>query len=446
MVLTFFFVAAARALAGTPAEPPTGTPADTKAELRVTLEDALALSLDHADLVAAARHDSLAAAQALRGAKSAWWPTAALGANAIGLHPNDDLGVGPIQLAPAEWHSIYVASLSLRYPIFVGGRRINEIRRSRETVRAADANVDAARLLNAYQCRQAYIGLLLAQSQVRSAEASLKRVDIIRENVQNLFASGAADSVDLLETELSIRRSRRLVEEARNQRRNASATLARRLGTDPDRILVPTEAVPTPQPGDDARLAGPEPELHRPELTALDHQVEAARHQHAAAKASYWPAINGLGGFAVVRPDLGQPEVDWRDLWFVGLTLSWQLNIGGQEFAQTAGALEQMKSLEMQRKDAEATLALQSRVAWNNIQQAYTAYEISREELGISRRRFDLAKATAEVGRMSVNRLLEMETELTQTEQEFDATRLRYFSAVTDYLYAIGSPALWEGI
>jgi outer membrane protein TolC len=420
-------------------------PAGTDEELRVTLNEALALALDHAFHVKAAQHDSLAAEQGLRAARSAWWPNVSVTGNAIGLRPEDALSLGLFEIAP-EWHSIYVANLSLRYPIFVGGRRISEIRRTRETLGAADAGVDAARLLSAYQCRQAYVGLLLAERMVRAAEASLERVEIIRRDVDNLFASGMADSVDVLETELSIRRMRRLLEDSRNERRNASATLARRLGVAADRTIVPTEPVPTPDPESDTRLAGPEPPVDRPELTALAHQIEAARYQYDGVKADYWPAVNGLGGLSVVRPDLGQPGVDWRDIWFVGLSLSWQLNIGGTQFAQSAAALEQMKSLEMTRKDLEDSLSLQSRIAWNNIQKAYAVYEISRDEFQIARRQFGLAKDTAEHGRLSVNRLLELEAELTQTEQEFETARLRYFAAVTEYLYAIGSEALWEGM
>ena len=73
-------------------------------------------------------------------------------------------------------------------------------------------------------------------------------------------------------------------------------------------------------------------------------------------------------------------------------------------------------------------------------------YEINRDEYSIAKRRFGLAEGMRNAGQMTVNRLIELEADLTETEQHFEAARLRYFAAVTDYMYAIGSDALWEGM
>lgn len=420
-------------------------PAAAEGELELTLRDALTLAEENAFQVKAAFHDSVAAEQGLRAAKAGWFPNVNVASNAIGFHPQDALGLGFLQIEP-EWHSIYVTNLSLRYPIFTGGRRMNDIRRNREDVGAAKSHLDAARLSNAYQCRQAYIGLLVADRMLRSAEASANRVAAIRNDVQNLFAVGMADSIDVLDTEVSTRQVRRLLEQARNDRRNASLTLARLLGLPADLTIVPTESIPTPQPDSDARLSGPDAPLERPELAALDHEIGAAEYQRSIVKGDFWPVINGMGGYAFVRPDIGQPGVDWKDIWWVGLTLSWELNLGGREFAQSTRALEQLKSLEMKRKDVEDSMILRARIAWNNVQEAYALYEINRDEYTISKRRFGLAEEMRNEGQMTVNRLVELEADLTGTEQQFEAARLRYFAAVTDYIYAIGSKALWEGM
>lgn len=420
-------------------------PAQAADALRLTLHGALTLAGENAAQVKAAYHDSLAAEQGLRAAKTGWFPDVSVAGNAIGFRPQDALGIGLLQIDPA-WHSVYVTNFSLRYPIFTGGRRTNDIRRNREDVDAASSNLDAARLANAYQCRQAYIGLLVADRMVGSAEASLRRVTAIRTNVQNLFAAGMADSVDVLDTEISMRQARRMLEQVRNERRNVSLKLARLLGIPAGREIVPTESIPIPQLGSDSRLTQPDTVPGRPELAALDHRISAAQYQRSIVKANYWPVVNGMGGYALVRPDLGQPDADWQNIWWVGLTLSWDLNLGGREFAKSTQALEQVKSLEMTKRDIEEVIVLQARIAWNNVQEAYALYEINRDEYSIAKRRYGLAEGMATAGQMTVNRLIELEADLTETEQEFEAARLRYFAAVTDYMYAIGSDALWEGM
>ncbi len=163
-------------------------------------------------------------------------------------------------------------------------------------------------------------------------------------------------------------------------------------------------------------------------------------------KSNLLPVVSGMGGYSLVKPDIGGQESTWQDMWFFGLTLAWDLNLGGKEFSESNQALEAVRSLEMKRKDLEDSLALQARIAWNNIEGAYTVYGITRDELNIARRRFALAEDKQKAGQMTVNRLLELESELTETEQQFEAARLKYFAAVTDYLYAVGSDAIWGGL
>jgi outer membrane protein TolC len=420
-------------------------------ERHISLSDALELAARHAYGVKAAYHDSLSAERGLSAAKSAWYPTLGVTGNAFGFHPQDPLRIGPIQLPP-EWNEIYATNLRLTYSLYTGGRRKNDIRRQRETLHAASAQLDAARLANAYQCRQAYIGLLIAERMVRSAEASYERVGIIGTNVENLFAVGMADSIDILETKLSLREVERLLEETRNQRRNASARLASLLGISGDETIIPTEAVPEPDPigfkttAGSGDTTGARAVARRPELAALEHQIASARHQRSIVKAGFLPVVNGLGGYALTKPDIGVGESKWQDIWWMGLTLSWDLNLGGKQFSESGQALEAIRSLEMKRKDVEDSLALQARIARNNIDEAYSIFAISRDEFKIAERRFVLAEDKQKAGQVSVNSLLELEAELTQTEQQYEAARLKYFAAVTDYLYAVGSDAIREGL
>ena len=415
------------------------------AEQRVSLTEAIEAAETHAFGVKAAHHDSLSAEHGLRAAKDAWFPTLAAGGNMIDFSLQDPLVLGPLQIG-TDWQEVYAANLRLSYPIYTGGRRPNDIGRQRENLGAASSNLAATKLANAYDCRQAYIGLLIADRTVGSAEASATRVAVIKTDVQNLFSVGMADSIDLLETEISERGAARLLEESRNRRRNASASLSRLLGVAQTDTIIPTEAIPEPDTSRVLLPAGQGDLRVRPELSAFDHQIESARYQRAIVKSNLLPILSGMGGYALVKPEIGDRESNWQDAWFLGLTLAWDLNLGGKEFSEASQALEAVRSLEMRRKDLEDTLALQARIAWNNIVEAYAVYGITRDELNIARRRFALAEDKQKAGQMTVNRLLELESDLTETEQRFEAARLKYFAAVTDYLYAVGSDAIRGGL
>lgn len=412
-------------------------------ELKLSLADALRLARENAFDVKAAYHDSLAAEYGLSVAKMAWFPTAGVTANALAFHPFDPLELGPIQIG-ADWHEVYVANLRLSMPLYTGGRRRNDIRIKKENVQAASFDLSASRLSNAYECRQAYIGLLIADRVVRATEKSLERIEIINEDVENLHSVGMADSIDILETQLSLRQVQRQLEETRTQRRNASAALARILGLAGDVTISPVESIPSPSL-DEGPMPGPEAVAMRPELAALEHRILAAGHQRSLVKGDLLPVITGMGGYAFVRPEVGDLGGDWQDIGWLGLTLSWDLNLGGQEWRAADQALENMRMLEMRRKDVEKGLTLQAQIAWNNMEEAYKLSQIRGEEFDLARQRFRLAEEKRKVGQMTANRFLELEAELTQTEQEFEAARLRFFAARTDYLNATGSNLIWEG-
>ena len=410
---------------------------------QISLAEALHLAEENAFQVKAAYHDSLSAHHGLRAAKDAWFPTLGVTGNAFGFHPQDPMGVGPL-VVPVDWNEVYATNFRLNYPIYTGGRRTNDIRRQQETLNAASSQVSAERLANAYECRRAYIGLLIADRMVDSANTSMKRVSLIRTHVGNLFEAGMADSLDVLEAEISLRGAERLLEEARGERRNASTALARLLALPGDEIIVPTEFIPDPElpraePPAAGDIAG------RPELSTASHQIESARYQQSIVKAGFLPVVNGMGGYALVKPNIGERESNWQDIWWLGVTLSWDLNLGGQEFSQSDQVLEQVRSLEMKRKDLEDSLLLQARIAWNDIERAYAIYGIRHDEYDLASRRFALAVDVQKAGRMNVNRLLELEADLTQTQQQFEAARLKYHAAVADYLYAVGSDAIREG-
>jgi outer membrane protein TolC len=416
-------------------------------EIRLSLRDAIDLGRENAYEVQAAYHDSLAAEHGLSAAKRAWFPSAGVLANALAFYPIDPInpfGPGPVQLG-SDWQNVYVTNLRLNYPIYTGGRRTNGIRRSRESARAAASDLSASRLSNVYECRQAYIGLLIADRIVDATEASLARIEIMRQDVANLHAAGMADSVDILDTQLSVRQVRRLLEESRTRRLNASAVLARLLGLSTDVVIMPTEAVPAPSLDSSARPPAREAVSRRAELAAMDHRISAATHERSMVRANLLPVINTMGGYAVVKPEVGSLGGDWQDLWWVGLSLSWDLNLGGKEFSESAQALEKVRMLEMQRRALESALALQAQVAWNNVEEAYNLFRLRDEEYAIATRRFELSEGQRQAGQITVNRALELEAELTQAGQEFETARLRFFAAWTDYLYAIGSDALWGG-
>ena len=88
---------------------------------------------------------------------------------------------------------------------------------------------------------------------------------------------------------------------------------------------------------------------------------------------------------------------------------------------------------------------LMRRVAINNLDHAYRIIEIIEAEVARARKKFELARRKQQEGHLTVNRLLEMEEELTGAELQYRASIIQYYLAETDYLYSVGSPNIYGG-
>jgi outer membrane protein TolC len=411
------------------------------AQTRLGLVEAQKLAQEHSYRVDQAYHQSLAARHGLRISKAQRFPTLSF--------VNRDFYINKLQDVSTFGRTIEIGSkenyqtdVQLTLPLFTGGRISNDIRAKREGYSAASFHVKAEELSTAYRCRQAYIRLMISDRLLLSAKASLARIRILREDVQNLYTSGMADSVDILDAELSLQQALRAVQEKETDCRNASAALATIIGLPTETQITVTESVPPPSWNSDAKPGEPE----RPELAALDHSIAAARARTSVARSAYLPVLSGFGGYSNGKPNRDLFNKTWNDYFSVGVQLTWDLNLGGKTAAQTDEAVEQMRALEMERKDVFDQLELQAGVAYNNASQAYSTFTVRANEFDIARSKYRLAKDKLGAGHLSVNRLLEFESDLTATEQSYEASILLFYSAVSDYLFAIGSDAINGGL
>jgi outer membrane protein TolC len=99
----------------------------------------------------------------------------------------------------------------------------------------------------------------------------------------------------------------------------------------------------------------------------------------------------------------------------------------------------------MQREELDESLRLLVATSANEGRLAYRSLKRAQEEFQVSRRKYRLAFQKRQAGALTVNRLLEVEAELTAAEQLYQAARVGYYLAINEYLYAIGSEDIYGG-
>ena len=415
------------------------------AQTPLSLQEAIRLSGDHSYGVKAAYSDSLSARYDLGAARALRYPTASLAATSfyinnlqtVALPFNNSLTVGT--------HENYQADFRLTLPLWTGGRIGNQIDIQKAQAEARGANLEAARLANAYNTRKAYLGLLAAQSLSKAAAASAERVKLIGEDTQNRYGSGLADSVDLLNSDLAIQRALEAVDQRTTAESNARSLLARLVG-------VPAESIANLD-----ELLSPDIQIYqsnrpikdsieRPELRIQDSRVKAASFVVSLNQANYFPTLSGFGGYSVGKPNKNMLESKWNDYWTAGLSLNWDFNFGNKTGLNVSSARQAARSAQEVNQDLKESIYLQANTAYDNLLLAFRSYESSRKEFEIAGRQYALGKQKEQAGGLSLFRLLELEADLSSSEELFRVSTINYYLSETEYLYAIGSSRIYGGL
>jgi outer membrane protein len=423
-----------------------GLPAGPAAGRDISLSEAVALSLHESSAVRSARHDSLAAHMSYAAARALRFPDINLSATSTFKNeiPTLDISVPPIHLSrEIGSKDVYQANLEISQPLFTGGLLSNSIGAAREQSLAGAEALRAEEMATVFECRQTYLNAVATASGLAGARASLGRLEIARSDVENLFKAGLADSIDILEAELALEKGRSSVAEQEVAHSVALVRLRSLIGVDSREDLVLTEQIEAPPQPVTAMSA---PETRRPEVRRLEHLERAADFAYRTARAGYYPSLAGFATYSVGRPNQDLFDNKWNDYVMAGLRLSWDFNLADRTGRSARAAAERARSARAARSDLIDQLERARAAALE--QTGYALGNVKRlaRQVDLASRQYALAGARQREGTLPLNRLLEMEAELTVLDRQYRAALAGYYLAETEYLYAIGSPRLFGGL
>jgi outer membrane protein TolC len=423
---------------------PVFRPYPVEARQQLSLEQVIELAEKNSLSVEAARHDSLAAAYRYRAAAALRYPV--LSMNAKSFYINElqsvDMPLGSLEIGSRE---NYQTDANLSVPLFTGGSITSRIRMRESDVTVEGLRLRAERLRIAHASRRAYFELLNATSSVKATRASLERVQLIERDVRNLHGQGLADSLDILETRLAFEEAQQRLDETQTRRINAAAELARLVGYRSGEGIEIVEVLPPPAYSVTDTLEVTREMIDRPELRIVEERIRIAERAVTLERSKFFPTVSAYAGYSAGKPNRDLFNKTWNDYFSVGLSLQWDFNLRGQEYQEMQGLRHSAAAARMTKRDLEDSIVLRARIARTNLQQAYRSFETAQNKYDIAKRKFRLATERRTYGQLSVNRYLELEAELAATEEQYRASVSSYYIAETEYLYAIGSPAIFGG-
>lgn len=405
-----------------------------EAQRSLTLEECSQLALENNARMKNARLDVKGAEEVRKEAFTKYFPSI----SATGGAFTSDNGMAELALVPGLLEMTMakngvMGGVTAVQPVFAGGQILNNNK-------LAALAVEVSR----YQMKQSENEVLLTVEQYYWLHVSLqekrKTVSLLETLIDNLYKdveasvrAGVANRNELLQVQLkknSIASDRLKVD---NNLRLSKMLLSQYIGMPEDDFTV------------QATLQGPlpSPETYRIDLMSalpttvayklLDKNVEASRLQYKLKVGQNLPSV-GIGAgymyhnildtdhsFGMIFATVSVPLTDW-----------W----GGSHAIRKQKL--QLKAAEYTRQDTNEKLLLQMQKLWNELEEAYKQAKISEESVKTAEENVRLSTDYYQVGTETLSDLLNAQSLLQQSRDQYTDDYTNYLIKRTEYLQATG--------
>ena len=369
----------------------------------ISLRDAVSLGEQNGLSAIQARGNVRNAESGVRTARGALLPSLNVSLsqnNTSGDQLNPYTGVVTPRVATKPWS--YSTGLNSSLNLFDGGRRLNEVKRARYDVSAAEASEVNQKYNLALQVKTQYYAILAAREAEGAAQAQLQQA---QEQLKTSIArtrAGVVTLSDSLRSVITLGNAQLALITARNNVRVASAALTRLIGSE---TLVTAQASDTLDTGlapmDSTILAGLLDE--GPQVRSSEAQLESAKSAVKSAKTPYLPSLDltfSRGGTANDQYyGLNRQQVAYSNTF--GLRLSYNLfnNFTREDALTRANVSAELSEATLRdvRLAARQTL-VQQLAALSSAQQRIVIQQASldaaKEDLRVQQQRYALGAST----------------------------------------------------
>lgn len=413
----------------------------------LSLKEAMSLAIKHSYQIKQTQANQAAYEQNLKAAISERLPT--LTVTALAAYKNEvpslDINL-PGGFSFSKDFGIkenYQTDLRLQLPLFTGGKITGGINLSRATYdyyqALTNASINEIDLLT----RRAYLNLYKSDKLVASARAKLKRASIVKKDVQSMFTAGAADSVDILEADLAVTKGELFLQTMHNRRRQNEINFITLLGLKAEEMITLADSL---FPIDENKLQSDKLSLSKPELVAARSAVQINQSLVNLNRSDFFPTLVAFGGYSYGKPNIDPFHNEFNDYFTFGASLNWSFNLGKKTFSKVSMAQYQLKTAQQNYNKIDEEYARQASLTFEKLKLAFSQYRTALKEYKITSDNYRLARQKYLHGALSTNRLLEIETNLSEAEAALATTQVDFYLIQSQYYYVLGSKKLEEGL
>jgi outer membrane protein len=417
-----------------PQDPSQPQPPQTGATL--TLSQAETIALKNNPQITIGKLRVLAAQQYVREARSALMPNAYLSLTAVDANPGSRISAGFLNNPSLYPRAAVGASVTQLITDF--GRSTNLLSSSEYGAKAEDQNAAATRADILLVVDQAFYNSLETKALVTVAEETVHARQTLVDKIQALTNAKLKSEIDLSFSNVDLARGKLLLLEAQNNYQTSLAALSAILGyPDEQNFQLVEEATAVPQPAADVAPLIQQALQQRPEIRALQFEVESAQKFGSAEHDLLRPTVNALGvvGQAPVRDN-------HIESWYgaVGVNINIPVFNGFLYNARAKAADLQTEADRQKLLDARNNIARDVRNAWQDSLRAFERLSVTqqlREQANLSR---DLAQARYNLGLGSIVEFTQAELQKTEADIQDTDAKFQYRLTQIVLAFTIAAP------
>lgn len=404
------------------------------AQTRLTLEQAVALALEHNPIHKAAVFQQRAAAAGVGEARAALLPQITFSQSY--LRGNDPVYVFGAKLRQQRFRSGDFALNVLNTPTpfgnfvtrFAGGWQLFDsgvswmrVSQAKQMSAVAERHLERSEQELVFRVVEAYAAVLLATKQQHVAEDALKTSQAILDRSRARFDAGMVVESDLLSARVNHAARQQELIRARNGVHLAKARLMHELGmpspSDYELVEVLAErALPDFREADLEKRALD----RRPDMQGIELRTDAQRKATTIAKAAFGPRINLFANWELDNPHFGGGG---GNNWMSGVELQLDIFAGGAKRARLQRERALADEAAAQRDAMVSTVRLQ-------VRQAYLDLDAARQQVEVARAAVEQAKESLRIGQNRYEAGLSTIADLLQTQEASLRAETDYWQAV----------------
>jgi outer membrane protein len=402
----------------------------------LTLAQAEATALRNNPQITIGKLRALEAQQYAREQRSALLPTAYLSITGVDSEAGSRIAAGALNnpvIFPRAAAGVSVSQLLTDF-----GRTTNLVSSSQFQAKAEDKNAAATAADITLAVDRAFYNALETRELVKVAAETIKSRQTLVDRVGALAKAKLRSDLDLSFANVDLSRAKLLLLESQNNYQASLSALSALLGYQDQQsfdVVESGEQITPPTPDVQPLIA--QALQQRPEVAALQFQVEAAQKNSSAEHDLWRPTMSALGvaGIAPIR----DPQIhNWYGA--VGVNINIPVFNGFLYNARGKVADLQTEAARQKLMDLRNNVARDVRISWQEANQAFARLTVTQQLREQANLALDLAQQRYNLGLSSIVEF--SQAELGKTEADITDTDARYGYRLAQIVlaYTIGAP------